>query len=424
MRASVGHTQDVETRKSAEKDLVTFYDLALCTEMIDAAKSIGWDYPVAIQEHALPPALQGRDVLGMAETGSGKTGAFALPMLHHLLEQRTPFFGLVLEPTRELVFQVSEVFRALGQGIGLKVCAITGGVDEKSQISSLEKKPHIVVATTGRLKQILRERPQINMSSVRVLVFDEADRMLGSSFLEEVKAILSHIGTGHQTLLFSATMPDEVASLVKMSLTDPVKVELADRHQVAHTLTEYFAVAPTNRKEALLHVLLSENRNKTSIVFTNACKTAHVLATMLQTLRVSAVLYHGKMQQKDRHRAIEKFKAGGYSVLVTTNVASRGLDVPHVDCVINYDIPDECEEYIHRVGRAGRAARCGFAITMITMNDILQYGRLEKFLKKKLDRKQIDDSEIAKVMESVERAKKAGNESYKELAKKQKAKKR
>ena len=411
------------TARSFTDDSVTFYDLGLCQEMIDAVKAINWLYPAPIQIHALPPALEGRDICGMAETGSGKTGAFALPLLHHLLDKKTPFFGLILEPTRELVFQVSEEFRKLGAGIGLKVCAITGGVDEKSQLVALDKKPHVVVATTGRLNQIFRERPKLKMD-VKVLVFDEADRMLSDSFLTEVKHILARIGDNHQTMLFSATMPEQIDTLVKMSLKDPVNIELADRNQVAQSLKEYFVVAPNNRKEEVLYSLIQENPAKSCIVFTNTCKTAHVITKMLQTLRVSAVLYHGKLQQKQRHQAVEHFKEGRYSVLVTTNVASRGLDVPHVDYVINYDLPEEHEEYVHRVGRAGRASRCGFAITVIVMNELIEYAKLEEFLKKKLERKMLDEQNIESLVESVERAKKVGVDNFRELSKKQSKKKR
>lgn len=406
-------------------DSVTFYDLALCEEMIKAAESVGWKYPAPIQREAIPKALEGLDICGMAETGSGKTGAFALPLLHQLLDKRTPLFGLILEPTRELVLQVANVFRELGKEIGLKVCAITGGVEEKAQIASLEKKPHVVVATTGRLNQILRERPQINMKSVKVLVFDEADRMLSDSFLDEVKNVLGRIGNDHQTMLFSATMPEEIETLMKMSLNNPFMIELA-RNQVAITLTEYVTVAQTGRKEAFLYAILKENTGKSCIVFTNSCKTAHILTKMLQKLKVSAVLYHGKMQQRERQQAVEQFRKGEYSILVTTNVASRGLDVPHVDAVINYDLPEEnsLEEYVHRVGRAGRAARCGIAITLITVNDMIQLAKLEKFLRKKLDLKMVSAEAVESDLEAVERARKAGAESYKEYAKLQAKKKK
>jgi ATP-dependent RNA helicase DDX47/RRP3 len=242
--------------------------------------------------------------------------------------------------------------------------------------------------------------------------------MLSASFLDEVRVILERIGPNHQSLLFSATMPDEIERLVKLSLTDPVTVSLVARNQVTSSLKEFVAVCPSNRKEVLLYVLMRGTTDGSCIVFTDSMKTAHILAKMLQVLKIGAVLYQGKMEQRHRQQVVERFKQGRYSVLMTTNVASRVLDVPHVDCVLNYGLPDKHEEHIHRVGRAGRAARCGLAITIVTMNDLLEYAVLEQFLKKKLDRKKIDDAEIDAASDEVERARKAGAESYKEYSKK------
>jgi ATP-dependent RNA helicase DDX47/RRP3 len=248
--------------------------------------------------------------------------------------------------------------------------------------------------------------------------------MISDSFLTEVKAILERIGPNHQSLLFSATMPEEIESLIKLSLREPTTVSLTLRNQVTSSLREYVVVSPSNRKEATLFALLKGMSESSCIVFTNSCKTAHVLTKMLQTLKIGAVLYHGKLEQKRRLLAVEQFRAGKYSVLVATNVASRGLDVPHVDCVLNYDLPEKHEEYIHRVGRAGRAARCGFAITIVTMNDLVDFAMLERFLKKKLERKPLDDAEIEAVYTDVEHARKAGVESYKEVSKRRAQKKK
>lgn len=404
-------------------DSYTFYDLGLCQEMIDACNRIGWKVPTPIQIKTIPPALNKKDVCGMAETGSGKTGAFALPILHHLLECKKTMFALILEPTHELVQQVAQVFHELGQAISLKVVAITGGVEEKLQIKLLEKQPHIIVATTGRLNQIMREKPNINFQSIRALVFDEADKMLGESFMKEVKLILARIGNNHQSFLFSATLPEEIEKNLILSFNDPVRFDLSSKTDTSHTLKEYVAIAQTNKKEALLYVLLSTELNlKSTIVFTGKRNTAHILTKMLQTLYISSILYHGKLQQKQRQKAVDEFKSGKYKVLVATNVASRGLDIPHVQAVINYDIPTECEEYIHRVGRTGRAARCGIAITIITMNDLPNFKILENTLKKRMELKRIDEKLIDDVSEEVEQARKVGVESFKEVSKQEKQK--
>ncbi|KAH0793818.1 DEAD/DEAH box helicase family protein [Histomonas meleagridis] len=400
-------------------DSITFYDLGLCQEMIDAAKAEGWTIPTAIQAKTIPSILSGKDVCGMAQTGSGKTGAFALPIYHQLLENQSPMFALILEPTRELVLQVADVFRSLGKPLNAKVCSITGGVEEKTQIQILERQPHIIVATTGRLNQIMREKPNINFKTIKILVFDEADQMLSPSFLDEVAKILKRIGPNHQSLLFSATMPEEIENLVKSTLTNPVNFELNLRNETASTLEEYVAVCPNNQKEVVLYLLIKDLQKKPCIVFTGSCKTAHILWKMLNILHISTALYHGKLQQKQRQAALQQFKQGKYSVLVATNVASRGLDIPQVDTVINYELPDKDEEYVHRVGRAGRAARCGFAITMITINDLPHFAMLEKFLKKKLQKKDIDPGEMEAYKYDVEQARKSAVIDFKEYQKKQ-----
>lgn len=405
-------------------DSYTFYDLGLCKEMIDSCIRNGWKNPTPIQIKSIPPAIEGRDIIGMAETGSGKTGAFALPILHHLLEVKKPMFALILEPTHELVLQVANVFRQLGESIALKVLAITGGVDERSQVKLLEKGPHIIVATTGRLNQIMREKPQINFSTIRALVFDEADKMLGDSFLAEVKTILARIGANHQSFLFSATFPEEIQNNILLSFNNPERINLSTAKQTASTLTEYVTVALTNKKEVLLYELIRELGDKSCIVFTNMKKTAHILTVMLQQLHISSVLYHGDLQQRQRQKAVDDFKAGKYGVLVTTNVASRGLDIPHVNTVINYDLPETSQEYVHRVGRAGRAAKCGVAITILAMNDLPKFKLLENDLKQKLELKRVDESAISSLSETVEQARKAGNESFKDYSKKSRQKKK
>ena len=282
-------------------DSITFYDLGLCQEMIDAAtKEMGWKVPTKIQAKTIQPILSGKDVCGMAQTGSGKTGAFALPIYHKLLENPAPMFALILEPTRELVLQVADVFRKLGKSIGAKICSITGGVEEKTQIKILERQPNIIVSTTGRLNQILREKPEMNLKGIKMLVFDEADQMLGPSFLSEVEKIMDRIGDNHQTLLFSATMPDEIEYLVKNKLNNPLNLELNTRNETASTLTECVVVSPNKMKEVVLYTLLKELQGKSCIVFTGSCKSAHILAKMLNILHIKTALYHGKLQQKQR----------------------------------------------------------------------------------------------------------------------------
>jgi len=401
-------------------DSLTFYDLGLCQEMVDACESAGWKYPTPIQSKSIPLALKRKDIFGMAQTGSGKTGAYVLPILHHLLEDKKSYYALVLSPTRELSLQIDSVFRSLGNSIGLRVCTITGGIDEKAQLSVLQKKPHIIVATTGRLVQMMKEHPTaFDFSLLKNLVLDEADQMLSDTFLEDIKFVLSKINPLRQTYMFSATMPDDLAPIAKLTLSNPEEVSLSSRNITAKTLSEYIVIAPNGRKETMLIHLLREYKDKTTIVFTASCKTAQIITKMLKTCGITSVLYHGQLEQRERQAALESFRNGKFRVLVSTNVAARGLDVPHVDAVINYDLPDHKEDYVHRVGRAGRAERVGLALTIITMNDAVELTRLELFLNKKLQKKVIDENSLNSLVEEVELAKRVGNEYYKELKKKQ-----
>ena len=407
-------------------DSHTFYDLGLCEEMTDACKAIKWNYPTPIQVQTIPIAIQKKDICGTAPTGSGKTGAYMLPIFHHMLENPHGFYALVLAPTRELCIQINQVTRDIGKDIGVRVCTVIGGVSETDQVKALREKPHVVVATPGRLAKILRSFPGvIELDQVECLVFDEADNMLiEKSFQNDLQLILEKTNKSRQTFLFSATMPEEIESLAKATLSDPVRVSLTKHNIVAKTLSEYFCLAKTDQKDATLFTLLNEYKGQTTIVFVSSVKTAFIMQKMLSNLRIKTAVYHGKLPQRERQQAIDSFKEGRYQVLVATNVGSRGLDVPHVDLIINYELPNEQKEYIHRVGRAGRAERIGTAITLITANELTDYARLERFLNKKLEKLTVNQSKVDQCYEEVKLAKKISNDEYKQFKKKQTQKKK
>lgn len=414
--------EDEELQAQFNDDTMTFADLGLCSEMVDSTQTIGWKYPSLIQRETIPLALEGHDIIGMAITGSGKTGAYALPILHQLLDSASKkesiiLYALVLLPTRELAVQVTDVFKQLGESINIRVCAITGGVEGSIQLKQIKRGPHVIVATPGRLVQLMRENPGINFTRIRSLVFDEADEMLSASFLEEVEVILERIGSNRQTYLFSATMPDDIQKLAALSLSEPKTVSISHRNQVANTLTEWLIISMTEFKLETLVTLLRDIGNSSIIIFTGSCKMAQIVCKMLQILKFSAVLYHGKLPQNQRQIAVRDFRNGRYSILVATNVAARGLDVPHVDAVINYELPDHPEDYVHRVGRAGRAEKCGVAYTIITANDLIQYSELERFLKKKLKKYNINESIVRESYPQVEQARKQSVSSYNDFRK-------
>lgn len=385
-----GESDDNEDSNAAEEDeaQVTFADLKVHEEICKACTGLGWKYATAIQREAIPHALEGRDLIGLAETGSGKTGAFSVPMLCRLLDQPTRrLFGLVLAPTRELAFQIHEVVQGLGTPIGVKSCCIVGGVDRVSQAITLAKKPHIVIGTPGRVVDHLENTKGFSLDSARVLVLDEADRMLSMDFEEEINAILQAMpprGT-RQTFLFSATMTSKVAKLQRASLDSPVKVEVSkSRYQTVKTLEQNYLLVPASYKDVYLVFILNELAGQSAIIFVSTCNNATRLALMMRNLGIGATALHGQMHQTKRLGALNRFKSQGNNVLVATDVAARGLDIPSVDLVINYDVPSNGKDYIHRVGRTARAGKAGRSVTMVTQYDFEIYQRIEAMLKKKL----------------------------------------
>ncbi|XP_034946251.1 probable ATP-dependent RNA helicase DDX47 [Chelonus insularis] len=383
---------------------VTWKDLGIIDILCQACEDLKWIVPTKIQREAIPLTLQGKDVIGLAETGSGKTAAFALPILQALLETRQRLFALILTPTRELAFQISEQFEALGSNTGVKCAVIVGGMDMVSQALMLAKKPHIIIATPGRLVDHLENTKGFNLRSLKFLVMDEADRILNMDFEIELDKILKIIPRERRTLLFSATMTKKVQKLQRASLKNPVKVEVSTKYQTVDKLQQYYIFIPSKFKDVYLVHIFNELAGNSFMVFCSTCNNTMRTALLLRYLGFMAVPLHGQMSQNKRLAALNKFKAKNRSILISTDVASRGLDIPHVDVVINFDIPSHSKDYIHRVGRTARAGRSGRAITFVTQYDVELYQRIEQLISKQLPLYKTEENEVMILQERVAEA--------------------
>ncbi|KAI0498981.1 hypothetical protein KFK09_019881 [Dendrobium nobile] len=394
----------------------TFKSLGVCDQLVEACESLGWKTPSKIQVEAIPHALEGRDVIGLAQTGSGKTGAFALPIIQALLEKPQPFFACILSPTRELAIQISQQFEALGSSIGVKCSVLVGGVDMMAQAISLAKRPHIIVGTPGRLLDHLSNTKGFSLRMLKYLVLDEADRLLNMDFEKAIDDILKAIPRERRTYLFSATMTKKVGKLQRACLKNPVKIEASSKYSTVDTLKQQFRLVPAKYKDCYLVYILTEMSGSTSMVFTRTCDSTRLLALLLRNLGLKAIPISGQMSQTKRLGALNKFKAGDCNILICTDVASRGLDIPSVDLVINYDIPSNSKDYIHRVGRTARAGRSGLAISLVNQYEVEWYIQIEQLIGKKLPEFPAEEAEVLLFLERVSDAKRISQMKIKESA--------
>lgn len=414
------NTEDDDVADGGEGIITSksFSSLNIHPSLLSSIKSLKWDYATRIQAASIPPALEGRDIIGLAETGSGKTGSFAIPILNYLLEKpQKQVFAVILAPTRELAFQINEVMVALGQGIGASSVCIVGGVDMASQAIALARNPHVVVATPGRLLDHLENTKGFNLRQVKYLIMDEADRMLSMDFEKEINEILEVIPDfekGRRTMLFSATMTSKVEKLQRASLVNPVRVEVSTKFQTPKKLLQSYLFIPAKYKDCYLTYLINEHAGQSILVFGATCNNVQRLALMLRNLGFPAICLHGQMSQPKRLGALTKFKAGGRDILICTDVASRGLDIPSVDVVINFDLPGHGKDYIHRVGRTARAGRSGKAIAMVTQYDVEVYQRLEHLLGQRLPECKLAEEEVLMLLERVNEAQRMATRELKE----------
>jgi ATP-dependent RNA helicase RhlE len=365
----------------------------LIPPLLQAVKDLGYEQPSPIQEQAIPLVLEGRDLMAGAQTGTGKTAAFALPTLQRLAPHastsaspaRHPIRVLVLTPTRELAVQVEESFRDYAKHLPIRTAIVYGGTDMNAQILALRKGVEILVATPGRLLDHVQNKT-LMLNQVSVLILDEADRMLDMGFMPDIKRIIALLPPVRQNLLFSATFPDEIRKLTKSLLNNPAEVQIAARNATADSVTHVVHPVPREKKREILSYLIQTRGLKQVLVFCGTRIGANRLTHQLRKDHIQADAIHGDKTQAEREAALEAFKAGKTAVLVATDVASRGLDIQGLPQVINFDVPNSPEDYVHRIGRTGRAGLTGEAISLVSPEDSEALAAIEKLINKKLER--------------------------------------
>ena len=378
----------------AEVSGVSFAELDLAPEVLHAVLDAGYTHPTPIQQQAIPLALEGRDLIGLAQTGTGKTAGFTLPIVHNLIsapitdDKGEPVHRvrvLILTPTRELAAQVEESFRKYGKYTKLRVVPIYGGVGIEPQSKALRAGVDVVVATPGRLLDHM-ERQNVVFDDLEVLVLDEADRMLDMGFAPQLNRIVAEIPAYRQTLLFSATMSPEIEALARTYLRKPVVVQIGRRSEAVSTVTHAVYPVPRERKTKLLVELLKETNMDSVLIFTRTKHGADRVVNHLEDAGINATAMHADKSQGERTRALDDFKSGKIRVLVATDIAQRGLDVSGISHVINYDVPQQPEDYVHRIGRTGRAAATGDAYTFMSTDEIAMVRTIERMIGQQIPR--------------------------------------
>ena len=369
---------------------MTFSGFNLSPRVAAGVTALGYVEPTPIQQQAIPPIMAGRDVMGLAQTGTGKTAAFALPILQRLEQgPRGRVRALIVAPTRELAEQIHQAFGVLGRQTRLRSVAIYGGVGFGGQLQSLRAGPEIVVACPGRLLDHIRQGT-VNLAGVEVLVLDEADRMFDMGFLPDVRRIVKAVPEKRQTLLFSATMPDDVRGLVGEVLSDPLTVQVGHAAPIETVSHAIYPVAP-HLKTALLTELLLKTGPGSVLIFTRTKHRAKRVAEQLAHAGFEATSLQGNLSQNKRQAALDGFRAGDFRIMVATDIAARGIDVLSISHVINYDMPDTTDAYTHRIGRTGRAEQTGEAYTLVTADDVNEVRDVERVLGYRLERRTVPD---------------------------------
>lgn len=366
-----------------------FQVLGLADSVLAAIRETGYEKPTSIQERSIPIILEALDVIGASQTGTGKTAAFALPTLSRL-GAPGKFRCLVLEPTRELAAQVVEQFEKYGKHTGLRVLLVHGGVGYDKQRKGLQKGVDIVVATPGRLLDFMQDGTA-NLNDIEVLILDEVDRMLDMGFLPDVRRIVERTPKSRQTLFFSATMPPQIKSLAEFALKDPATVEVGIRFSPAETVSHYMYPVASDQREELLLAILNQTRFESLMIFTRTKAQADQLYSALQQEgKYKVAVMHSDIRQSEREKALKGFRSGEFDVIVATDLAARGLDISGVTHVINFMVPENSEDYVHRIGRTGRAQKEGDAYTMFSAEELPYVASIERLISQKIERKKLE----------------------------------
>ena len=380
---------------------MAFKSLGLNDRLVQGILATGYSTPTEIQARAIPLAVAGRDIIGSAQTGTGKTAAFTLPILNRLAEQTEKTHhikALILTPTRELAQQIEDAVKQYGRFLPVRALSVYGGTNMYNQLKQLSRGVDILIATPGRLIDHL-ERRSVNLSHVEVLVLDEADRMFDMGFIDDMRLIIKQTPDTRQTLLFSATMSKEVRSLVKSIQKNPELIEVGHQRTPATTVTQHFYSVNDDKKLSLLLQILQSKELDSVLVFSKTKIGAEKVSNNLYKHGIKAVSIHSDRTQAQRQRALSGFKQGQYKVMVATDVAARGIDVEGISHVINYDIPTYAEDYIHRIGRTGRALSTGDALTFVTRNEARHVKKIEQFIGKRFEIKKYPDFDYSKIEE-------------------------
>ena len=393
-----------------------FSELGLLPELLRAVEDAGYSEPTPIQAQAIPVIMAGRDVMGGAQTGTGKTAGFTLPMLHRIARHanassspaRHPVRCLILTPTRELAMQVHESVVTYGKHLPLRSVCVYGGVDIKPQTAELREGREIVVATPGRLLDHVQQK-SVHFSQVEFVILDEADRMLDMGFIPDIRRILAMLPKERQSLLFSATFSDEIKKLADTMLKNPQLIEVARRNTVSETITHRMYAVDADRKRHLLLHMLNDKPDMQALVFVGTKFGTARLATWLERQGVNAVAIHGDKSQQQRTEALEAFKAGTARVMVATDVAARGLDIDDLPHVINYELPHVAEDYIHRIGRTGRAGTLGDATSLVAPEEKPRLNDIERLIKFKIEQVPVPEFSTSAAVESDRRSRGSGH---------------
>ncbi|MBU6447522.1 DEAD/DEAH box helicase [Patescibacteria group bacterium] len=372
-------------------EIPSFNGLGIAPKLMEIIDKLGFKSPTPIQKQSIPAAISGKDLIGIAQTGTGKTLAFGIPMLQRLAITKAK--GLVLVPTRELAVQVNESLKVLGRSLGLKTAVIIGGESMFRQLSALKQDPHIIIATPGRLIDILSEK-RVNLSKVGVLVLDEADRMLDMGFAPQLKKIVPHLPKARQTMLFSATMDDAITGIASSFLQLPVRIEVAPAGTTADQVTQEIYIVNKDGKTELLKKILQEYKGST-LIFCRTKYGAKKIAEVVRRTGHTSSEIHSNRSLNQRLEALQGFKIGKYRVLVATDIAARGIDVTNIELVINYDLPEQASDYVHRIGRTARAGKAGHAISFATTDQQSDIRAIERLIKQTLKVKKFSGSGAA-----------------------------